>query len=290
MSKKRVRKIKLDSDRKIAFNKFTMSENLEILIKEKTDYGVIRFTMNDLVSKNALSKKLIGLLIDELKSVSLDKSIKVVVLAAKGNVFSAGHDLKEITAARKGKDNGEAFFKDLFNLCSELMQLIIKMPQPVIAEINGIATAAGCQLVASCDLALASSESQFATPGVNIGLFCSTPMVALSRNVNKKAAMHMLLTVDLIYSEKAKYFGLINETFQKPQLTDEVNKLAKKIANKSSMTIKIGKKAFYNQAEMSLSKAYEYTSMTMIENLLNHDAKEGIDAFLGKRTPDWKND
>lgn len=267
-----------------------MSENLEILIKEKTDHGVIRFTMNDLVSKNALSKKLISLLIDELRSVSLDESIKVIVLAANGNVFSAGHDLKEITSARNNKDNGESFFKDLFNLCSELMQLIIKIPQPVIAEINGIATAAGCQLVASCDLALASSESQFATPGVNIGLFCSTPMVALSRNVNKKSAMHMLLTGDLINSEKAKDIGLINDVFQKHQLTDEVNKLAEKIATKSSMTVKIGKKAFYDQAEMDLSKAYEYTSMIMSENLLNRDAKEGIDAFLNKRSPDWKNE
>ena len=170
------------------------------------------------------------------------------------------------------------------------MQLIIKIPQPVIAEINGIATAAGCQLVASCDLALASSESQFATPGVNIGLFCSTPMVALSRNVNKKSAMHMLLTGDLINSEKAKDIGLINDVFQKHQLTDEVNKLAEKIATKSSMTVKIGKKAFYNQAEMDLSKAYKYTSMVMSENLLNRDAKEGIDAFLNKRSPDWKNE
>jgi len=267
-----------------------MDKNLEILIKEKTDHGVIRFTMNDLVSKNALSKTMISLLIKELKNVSLDTSIKVIVLAANGNVFSAGHDLKEITAARNSEDNGEAFFKDLFNLCSELMQLIIEIPQPVIAEIDGVATAAGCQLVASCDLALASSKSQFATPGVNIGLFCSTPMVALSRNVNKKAAMHMLLTGDLIDSEKAKDIGLINDVFQKHELSSQVNKLAEKISSKSSMTVKIGKKAFYNQAEMVLSKAYEYTSMIMIENLLNHDAKEGIDAFLKRRSPDWKNE
>ena len=214
--------------------------------------------------------------------------IKVIVLAANGNVFSAGHDLKEITAARKGKDNGEAFFKDLFNLCSELMQLIIKMPQPVIAEINGIATAAGCQLVASCDLALASSESQFATPGVNIGLFCSTPMVALSRNIPRKKVFEMLTTGEFINSKTAFSLGLINKVTSTSELEEETLKLAKKIESKLSSAVKIGKKAFYKQIVMPLDQAYQYTGDVMVENMLHRDTEEGVAAFIEKRDPEWK--
>jgi len=265
-----------------------MKENLKILIKESCDNGLLRLVMNNLDQKNALSENMMNILIDEIKGASSDPSIKVIVLAANGNVFCSGHDLKEITAARENEDSGEVYFKNLFDSCSSLMQLIVNTPQPVIAEVDGVATAAGCQLVASCDLAIASHESKFATPGVNIGLFCSTPMVALSRNVNKKNAMEMLLTGDFINAEKAKEIGLINNTAPKEELTIEVSKLAEKIASKSSVTVSIGKKAFYAQAEMNLSEAYKYTSQIMKDNLLNDDAKEGIDAFIEKRSPDWK--
>ena len=265
-----------------------MKENLNILIKEKSDKGVLRLTMNNSDQKNPLSENMMSMLTEEIKEASLDQSIRVIVLAATGNVFSSGHDLKEITAARESEDKGEVYFKSLFDYCSSLMQLIVNAPQPVIAEVDGVATAAGCQLVASCDLAIASHESKFATPGVNLGLFCSTPMVALSRNVNKKNAMEMLLTGDFISAEKAKEIGLINNAVSKDKLTSEVVGLAEKIASKSTMTVATGKKAFYAQAEMDLSKAYQYTSKTMTDNLLKHDAKEGIDAFIEKRSPNWK--
>ena len=267
-----------------------MKENLKIIIKETTDKGVLRLVMNNLDQKNALSENMMSILIDEIKSASSDQSIKVIVLAANGNAFCSGHDLKEITAARENEDSGQDYFKKLFDSCSSLMELIVNIPQPVIAEVDGVATAAGCQLVASCALAIASHESKFATPGVNIGLFCSTPMVALSRNVNKKNAMEMLLTGDFIDAEKAKEIGLINNTVPKEELTTEVSKLAEKIASKSSMTVSIGKKAFYVQAEMDLSKAYKYTSKTMRKNLLKYDAKEGINAFIEKRSPEWKDE
>jgi enoyl-CoA hydratase/carnithine racemase len=265
-----------------------MNENLNILIKEKSDKGVLRLIMNNSDQKNPLSESMMSLLMNEIKGASSDQSIRVIVLAANGNVFCSGHDLKEITAARDKEDSGEVYFKNLFDSCSELMQLIVNAPQPVIAEVDGVATAAGCQLVASCDLAIASHESKFATPGVNLGLFCSTPMVALSRNINKKNAMEMLLTGDFINADRAKKIGLINNTVLKEELTLEVDKLAEKIASKSTMTVSTGKKAFYAQAEMDLSEAYKYTSKTMTDNLLKRDAKEGINAFLEKRSPDWK--
>ena len=265
-----------------------MKENLNILIKEKSEKGVLRLTMNNSDQKNPLSESMMSMLMDEIKAASSDQSIRVIVLAANGNVFSSGHDLKEITAARESEDKGKVYFANLFDYCSSLMQLIVNTSQPVIAEVDGVATAAGCQLVASCDLALASHESRFATPGVNLGLFCSTPMVALSRNVNKKNAMEMLLTGDFISAEKAKEIGLINNAVPKEDLTSEVDRLAEKIASKSTMTVATGKRAFYAQAEMDLSDAYEYTSKTMTDNLLKNDAKEGIDAFLEKRSPDWK--
>jgi len=276
--------------KKIPFNKYDMSEDLKKLIKEKSDEGVLRLIMNNLDQKNALSESMMSILMDEIRGASSDHSIRVIVIAANGNVFSSGHDLKEITAARESEDSGEAFFEELFDSCSSLMQLIVNTPQPVIAEVDGVATAAGCQLVASCDLAIASHESKFATPGVNIGLFCSTPMVALSRNVSKKNAMEMLLTGDFINAEKAKEIGLINNTVSKEELTSEVSALAEKIASKSSMTVSIGKKAFYAQAEMNLPEAYKYTSEIMKDNLLKHDAKEGINAFIEKRSPDWEDD
>ncbi len=265
-----------------------MKENLEILIKEKSDKGVLRLTMNNPNKKNPLSESMMSILMEGIKDASADHSIKVIVLAANGDVFSSGHDLKEITSARANEDKGESYFKELFDYCSTLMQLIVNTRQPVIAEVDGIATAAGCQLVASCDLAIASNESKFATPGVNLGLFCSTPMVALTRNVNKKNAMEMLLTGDFIDAKKAKEIGLINNNVSKKNLIMEVNKLAEKIASKSTMTVSIGKKAFYEQAEMDLSAAYNYTSKTMTDNLLKYDAKEGIEAFIKKRPPEWQ--
>ena len=265
-----------------------MQENSNILITDKSSDGILRLVLNDLQHKNALSEIMINSLIDEINLASSDKSVKVIVIAAIGNVFCSGHDLKEITSERVNQDGGEKYFKELFTSCSNLMQLIINTPKPIIAEVNGVATAAGCQLVASCDLAIASDDSKFATPGVNLGLFCSTPMVALSRNVSKKDAMAMLLTGDMINSEKAKEIGLINDIYSTDDVTNQTMKLAQKIATKSSLTLATGKNAFYAQAEMNLSNAYEYTSRVMTENLMRDDAKEGINAFIEKRDPDWQ--
>ena len=259
-----------------------------ILKKEVLDKGILKLTLDDPKNKNSLSQNMMQELLKEFKTAAKDKNTKVIIIAATGNVFCSGHNLKEITEARKNSDKGKSFYEKLFNLCSALMQSIVNCPKPVIAEINGIATAAGCQLVASCDLAISSNLSKFATPGVNIGLFCSTPMVALSRNVNKKEAMKMLLTGDMINAEYAKKISLINDHVDNSELESSVIELASKIADKSSITIKIGKKAFYRQYELSLSDAYEYTSKVMIENALNEDAKEGIDSFLTKKKPNWK--
>jgi len=267
-----------------------MNDSYSIILKDDSSAGVLRLVLNDLESKNSLSEKMMKSLIDSISDAAIQKSVKVIVIAANGNVFSAGHNLKEITEARSNQDDGDTYFSELFDMCSSLMKLIVNCPKPVIAEVNGIATAAGCQLVASCDLAIASNNSKFATPGVNIGLFCSTPMVALSRNVHKKNAMEMLLTGDMIGSVKAKEIGLINDFVEAEKLTKTVMALADKIASKPSSTVATGKKAFYEQAEMSLSKAYEYTSEVMRNNLLRDDAKEGISAFIDKRSPDWQDD
>lgn len=264
-----------------------MGINTEILVKEKTTNGVLRLVMNDLKTRNALSENMMSALMTEIKEASIDSGIKVVVIASNGNVFCSGHDLKEINIARDDEDHGSDYFEELFKKCSILMQAIVNCPKPIIAEIDGVATAAGCQLVASCDLAIASNESRFATPGVNIGLFCSTPMVALSRNIPKKNAMKMLLTGDMISAKKAKKIGLINTNVDKSYLQEEVAQLASNIASKSTMTVSTGKKAFYVQAEMNLSEAYAYTSNVMKENLMRSDAKEGIAAFLEKRDPNW---
>jgi len=264
-----------------------MEINSEILIKEKTSNGVLRLVMNDLKTRNALSENMMSVLMAAINEASINSSIKVVVIASNGNVFCSGHDLKEINMARGNADHGDDYFEKLFKKCSILMQAIVNCPKPIIAEINGVATAAGCQLVASCDLAIASDESRFATPGVNIGLFCSTPMVALSRNISKKNAMKMLLTGDMISAKKAKKIGLINSNVNKSYLQEEVEQLASNIASKSTMTVSTGKKAFYAQAEMSLADAYLYTSGVMKENTMRCDAKEGISAFLEKRDPIW---
>ena len=265
-----------------------MVDDASILHVEHTDEGVLRLTMDDQRSRNALSEIMMKSLIEELTKVSLNDAVRVIVIASNGPVFSAGHDLKEITKVRNQNDFGEEYFKKLFDTCSALMKLIVAYPKPVIAEVSGTATAAGCQLVASCDLAISSDSAQFATPGVNIGLFCSTPMVALSRNVSKKHAMEMLLTGDMINAKKAKEIGLINDYFQTEELTKETMVLANKIASKSSATVSVGKGAFYTQSELDLHAAYEYTSQVMVKNILQEDAKEGIDAFLEKRSPKWE--
>ncbi len=262
----------------------------KILEIDQTSKGILRLLLNDPKNKNALSDQMIMQLKEQLFQASSDDSIKVIIISAVGDVFCSGHNLKDITDARSYEDDGKSYFLDLFNLCSSLMQMIISCSKPVIAEINGIATAAGCQLVASCDLAIASDSSKFATPGVNIGLFCSTPMVALSRNVSKKEAMKMLLTGDMIDAVEAKRISLINDHVSSESLNDKVLSIANKISSKSSATIKIGKEAFYKQYEMSLSDAYDYASKVMAESSLTDDAKEGIASFLEKREAAWKGD
>ena len=252
------------------------------------DNGILRLTLDDENNKNALSEAMIGELTEAINAANDNKEVKLIIIASNGNVFCSGHNLKEITAARNNNDKGESYFKNLFELCSSLMYLIVSCSKPVIAEVDGIATAAGCQLVASCDMAISSNTAKFATPGVNIGLFCSTPMVALSRNVSKKEAMKMLLTGDMIDADEAKRISLINDYVSDDKLEESVNNLALKISKKSSMTVKIGKEAFYKQAEMSLSDAYAYTSVVMAQNTLNDDAKEGISSFIEKRDPNWQ--
>jgi enoyl-CoA hydratase/carnithine racemase len=224
---------------------------------------------------------------DEFEQARADRAVRVVVLAASGKLFCAGHDLKEMTAHRADPDRGRAFFERAMGACSALMQSIVRNPKPVIAEVDGLATAAGCQLVASCDLAVASEEAAFCTPGVNIGLFCSTPMVALSRNVSRKHAMEMLLTGETIDAATAREFGLVNRVVPREYLAQAVMKYAGTIASKSPLTLKTGKEAFYRQAEMGLSEAYEYASHVMVENMMARDAQEGIGAFIERRSPQW---
>jgi len=251
------------------------------------DGAVARLVLNRPAARNALSQSLMAALQGALDTVAEDAAVRVIVLAANGPAFSAGHDLKEMTAQRCGADAGSEAFAQIFAQCSRLMQTIVRHPKPVLAEVQGIATAAGCQLVASCDLAVASREARFATPGVNIGLFCSTPMVALSRNVTRKHAMEMLLTGEMIGAEDAQRIGLVNRVVASDQLEFETTKLAQRIAAKPMQTVKIGKEAFYRQLEMPLAEAYDYASAIMTKNMLEAEAEEGIGAFLEKRTPKW---
>ena len=246
--------------------------------------GISIITINEPRTYNSLSYKNLKDLIRVFQKLDKDKKIKVIILEGAGKGFSAGHNLREVkNLKRKNR------YQDLFNLCSKLMLQIVEGKKPVIAKVHGAAYAAGCQLVASCDLAYSTKEALFATPGVNIGLFCSTPMVAVSRKINRKPMMKMLLTGEPIKANYAKEIGLINDYFSKSQLNKEVLKVAKKIASKSNLTIKIGKQAFYKQLEMPLRKAYAYTSKMMTINMMALDAKEGISAFLEKRKPKWKN-
>lgn len=265
-----------------------MKNAMNILISDNPRDGVLRLVMDDQKSGNALSEEMMNKLIETIEMASIDDSVKVIILAAEGGIFSSGHNLKQITDAREQGEDGEPYFKQLFDQCSSLMKLIVKCPKPIIAQITGIATAAGCQLVATCDLAYASSSAKFATPGVNLGLFCSTPMVALTRAVNNKHAMEMLLTGDFIDSIKAKEIGLINNFYETDELEKEIIDIASKIADKSSVAVSTGKSAFYAQSNYDLAEAYDFTSKVMVENLLKDDAKEGIGAFLEKRKPNFK--
>lgn len=247
------------------------------------DDGVTTLTLNRPQARNALSQGMLEALRAALAEIAADASVQVLIIAGSGPAFCAGHDLKELRAGNYAPDYVDA----LFAACAEVMQAIVHLPKPVIARVHGVATAAGAQLVASADLAFAADDARFATPGVNIGLFCSTPMVALSRNLTRKHAMQMLLSGDLIDAETAFRFGLINEVVPAAELEQRTLAFARQIASKSSLTQAIGKEAFYRQAELSLADAYAYTSQVMAKNLQAEDAKEGIDAFLGKRQPVW---
>ena len=258
------------------------------LIIEDLKDSILKITLNNPTQQNTLSLDFINDLTKIFENADSSNEVKVIILSSSGKVFCAGHNLKEIKSHREDKDQGLKFFTTLINSCSDLMLKIINNSKPVIAEVNGIATAAGCQLVASCDLAYATKVSKFATPGVNIGLFCSTPMVALSRVVKNKHSMEMLLTGDFINADMAKSIGLINNYFNENEIVDATREMAVKIANKSSQTLKIGKKAFYHQTEMKISDAYKYASEIMIENMMNKDSEEGINAFIEKRKPKWK--
>src|SRR5215467_14195293 len=266
----------------------TSASHSSVILEREDRGGIAILTLNRPQARNSLSEALMEALSDALSAIARDRSVRLVVIAANGPAFSAGHDLKELNARRSDEDRGRAYFKHIMSLCSRLMQQIVTLPQPVIAAVQATATAAGCQLVASCDLAVASTTAKFATPGVNIGLFCSTPMVALSRNVPRKHAMKMLLTGDLISAEDAARIGLVNRVVAAGSEREEALALARKIAAKSTHVVKIGKEAFYRQAELDLAAAYAYASNVMVENMLARDAEEGIAAFVEKRPPKWE--
>jgi enoyl-CoA hydratase/carnithine racemase len=251
------------------------------------DRGILRITLSN-PPANLLSIEIMRDIQAELDRARDDHAVRVIVIAAVGKMFCAGHDLKQMTAHRADADGGRAFFDETFAICSRLMQSIVRHPKPVIAEVDGIATAAGCQLVASCDLAIASDQASFGVNGINVGLFCTTPGVALVRGLKPKHAMEMLLTGEMIDAATAKDFGLINRVVPSEYLNQIVTKYAQTIASKSPSTLKLGKEAFYRQAEMGLADAYDYASRVMVENLLGDDAREGISAFIEKRKPEWK--
>ncbi len=251
------------------------------------DRGILRITLNN-PPANLLSLEVMRDMQAELDRARDDDAVRVVVIAAAGKLFCAGHDLKQMTAHRTDPDGGKAFFEETFAVCSKLMQSIVSHPKPVIAEIDGIATAAGCQLVASCDLAIASDHSSFGVNGINVGLFCTTPGVALVRGLKPKHAMEMLLTGEMVDAATAKDFGLVNRVVPREYLSQIVSKYAETIISKPPLTVKLGKEAFYRQAEMGLADAYDYASRVMVENLLGGEAKEGICAFIEKRKPEWK--
>ncbi len=256
-------------------------------LKQKQRGAVAIITLNRPSARNSLSLDLIAALHGAIEQQGAAREVAAIVITGAPPAFCAGHDLKEMTARRQDADRGRAFFERTMRGCAALMQAIVACSKPVIAAVNGIATAAGCQLVASCDLAVAGESAQFATPGVNIGLFCSTPMVALSRNVSRKAAMEMLLLGEMAPAAKAKELGLVNWIVPDAAVLDAAIEVGEKIASKSPLTLEIGKKAFFRQAEMPLAEAYDYTANVMVENMLARDAEEGIGAFLEKRKPQW---
>ncbi|NOD91538.1 enoyl-CoA hydratase [Ruegeria sp. HKCCD4884] len=257
-------------------------------ILERNDTGAVaRLTMTAPERLNALSEEMLAALQDELDALRDDGSIRAVILSGAGKAFCAGHDLKQMTAGRQSEDGGKAYFQGLFARCAQMMMSIQSIPQPVIAQVHGIATAAGCQLVATCDMAVAAEGTRFGVNGVNIGLFCSTPMVALSRNIPRKQAFEMLTTGAFISAEKAAELGLINRVVPESQLEHEANALAELVASKLGVAVKIGKEAFYQQLQMPLDQAYTYTGEVMAQNMLHRDTEEGISAFIEKRPPNW---
>ena len=257
-------------------------------ILERSDTGAVaHLQMNAPERLNALSDEMLAALQDEFDRLKDDRSVRAVILSGSGKAFCAGHDLKQMTAGRQAEDGGKAYFKDLFDRCARMMMTVQQLPQPVIAQVHGIATAAGCQLVATCDLAVAAQGTRFGVNGVNIGLFCSTPMVALSRNIPRKQAFEMLTTGQFIDATRAEELGLINRTVAPENLADETAALANTLAGKLGAAVKIGKQAFYQQLQMPLDQAYAYTGDVMVENMLYRDTEEGIAAFIEKRDPDW---
>ncbi len=260
-----------------------VSTDSDLLLRRDAD-GIARLTLNRPRQYNALCAALMGEMQAALDAIAADSAVRAVIIEGAGRGFCAGHDLKEL----RGRSGDRAFYQGIFQQCSRLMTSIVSLPQPVIAKVHGIATAAGCQLVATCDLAVADAASHFGTPGVNIGLFCSTPMVALSRAVPRKQAMEMLLTGEMVGAEEALRLGLINRAVPAEALEEETLALARKVAGKSPLTLKIGKEAFYRQIEYGLVEAYAYASQVMTTNMLARDAEEGIDAFIEKRDPEWQ--
>jgi enoyl-CoA hydratase/carnithine racemase len=259
-----------------------------ILRREQRD-GIALVTLNRPASRNALSLAMLGELIAAFAAIATDRTVRAVILAAEGQAFSSGHDLKELTAHRMDRDGGRGFFTETWERCGTMMQAIVRLPQPVIACVHGPAAAAGCQLVASCDLAVASDSATFSTPGVNIGLFCTSPMVPLSRNIARKHAMEMLFTGEAVSAADALRIGLVNRVVAAGEERAAAMRLAQRIASRSPTAIAIGKKAFYAQIEMDLTQAYDAAARIMVENMLETDAKEGIEAFLAKRAPEWDN-
>ena len=259
----------------------------EDILLESREGAVARLVLNRPAARNSLSLAMLDELTEAIARLGGEPEVHVIVIAANGPGFCAGHDLKELTAAREQPDGGKAFFEMAMGKCARLMMSIVRCPKPVIAEIHGIATAAGCQLVATCDLAVAADDALFGTPGVNIGLFCSTPMVALTRNIGRKSAMRMLLTGDMLGAEEARALGLISDVAASSDLTETTMALAGRIAAKSPATLKIGKETFYAQVEKPLPEAYEFAAEVMVVNMMEPDAQEGIGAFLGKRAPKW---
>ncbi len=258
------------------------------LLERHDTNSIAHLKMNAPEKLNALSEEMLSVLQSQFDNLQNDRQIRAVILSGSGKAFCAGHDLKEMTAGRQAEDGGKAYFTELFQKCARMMTSIQKLPQPVIAQVHGIATAAGCQLVASCDMAVAADSTRFGVNGVNIGLFCSTPMVALSRNIPRKQAFEMLTTGQFINAERARELGLVNRIASEDELEEATTELAETVASKLAVAVKIGKEAFYNQLQMPLSEAYDYTGSVMAENMLFRDTEEGISAFIEKRDPNWE--